>query len=315
MVRHGAAAEQGTAARSRLAALRLRTETVGWVPEPASEIVADRAVESLEVALPLPVWPPAEPAPSVASSGAGPAVAEPAALGDVVRAWAVDRMPPWTHAMVERARLGAVVVGVGVMGVAILSVVVLLHHGSSGGYSSSYDPSGNSSTYSPSSSGSQAPTAPIAATDATSIVVDVGGRVRKPGLVTLPAGARVADAIAAAGGPLHHSEIATLNLAARVTDGQLLLVGVKGADAGTSGDPGDSAGGDDSSTAGTATPVDLDSATLTELEGLPGVGPVTAQKILDWRSAHSGFTEVEQLQQIPGIGPAKYAEISPLVTP
>ena len=63
----------------------------------------------------------------------------------------------------------------------------------------------------------------------TSIVVDVGGRVRKPGLVTLPAGARVADAIAAAGGPLHHKEIATLDLAARVSDGQLLLVGVKDA--------------------------------------------------------------------------------------
>ncbi len=150
--------------------------------------------------------------------------------------------------------------------------------------------------------------APVTGGDATSIVVDVGGRVRKPGLVTLPAGARVADAIAAAGGPLHHREIATLDLAARVSDGQLLLIGVKAAPPG-----GSDAGGDASGTS--PAPVGLNSATMEELETLPGVGPVTAQKIIDWRTAHNGFTSVIQLQQVSGIGPARYAELAPLVTP
>jgi competence protein ComEA len=147
-----------------------------------------------------------------------------------------------------------------------------------------------------------------AATDATSIVVDVGGRVRKPGLVTLPAGARVADAIDAAGGPLHPRELDRIDLAQRVADGQLLLVGVAPATA----DPNAATG---SSTSGPTGPISLSAASIDVLETLPGVGPVTAQKIIDWRSAHGGFSSVEQLQQVPGIGPAHYAEISPLVTP
>jgi competence protein ComEA len=312
MVRHGRAAglDEPADAPRRLAALALRTGVVGWVPEPvvdavARESIATPFVESL--AEPLVV---SSPPPSPVTNA--PVVAPPA-LGELARAWAVDRLPPGLHGTVERVRLGTLVVAAAVVGVAILGAVILLHRGSSGTYPS-YDGSSSGSSYSPSSSGPQSPTTPVAATDATSIVVDVGGRVRKPGLVTLPAGARVADAIAAAGGPLHHREIATLDLAARVTDGQLLLIGVKDTGTATGGSD-DTSGAADSSTGGAAAPVDLDSATLTELEALPGVGPVTAQKILDWRTAHSGFTAVEQLQQISGIGPAKYAEISPLVTP
>jgi competence protein ComEA len=147
--------------------------------------------------------------------------------------------------------------------------------------------------------------------DPTSIVVDVGGRVRKPGLVTLPSGSRVADAITAAGGPLHHREITRLDLAARVTDGQLLLVGVPSASPGAGG-ASDSGG---ASGASSSSPIDLNSATLEELETLPGVGPVTGQKIIDWRTAHSGFTSIQQLQQVSGIGPATYADLAPLVSP
>jgi competence protein ComEA len=147
-------------------------------------------------------------------------------------------------------------------------------------------------------------TAPAAADgsvgDGSSIVVDVGGDVRHPGLVTLPVGARVDDAIRAAGGPLRPRELARTNLAARVTDGELLVIGRKSGH-----------GGDDS----TGGLVDLSAASLTKLETLPGVGPVTAQKIVDWRNAHGGFTTVEQLQQVPGIGPTRYAELSPLVAP
>jgi competence protein ComEA len=144
---------------------------------------------------------------------------------------------------------------------------------------------------------------PAASSSGEEIVVDVGGRVRHPGLVTLPAGSRVADAIAAAGGPLRPADLARINLAARVSDGQLLLIGVPGASAETTG--GSGAGGG---------PVDLNSATVDQLDALPGVGPVLAQRIVDWRQAHGGFRTVEDLQQVPGIGARKFSDLRSLVT-
>lgn len=137
------------------------------------------------------------------------------------------------------------------------------------------------------------------------IVVDVGGRVRHPGLVTLASGARVADAIAAAGGAVDAVDLARLDLAARVSDGQLLLIGVPGA--GISG-AGISGGGTDG-----ASPVDLNAATVEQLDALPGVGPVLAQRIVSWRDAHGGFRSVDELQQVPGIGARKYADLKALV--
>jgi competence protein ComEA len=181
--------------------------------------------------------------------------------------------------------------------VALVVVVIVIamkmhaHHAS--GYPDSY--AGSAYGDGASTAAQEAPS-----TDGSSIVVDVGGRVRRPGLVTLPLGARVADAIRAAGGPLHRRELSRIDLAARVTDGQLLMVGVA------------SAAGGDGSSPGT---VSLSAASLEELETLPGVGPVTAQKIIDWRTAHGGFTSVSQLQQVSGIGPARYSQLSPLVTP
>src|SRR4051794_20422893 len=143
---------------------------------------------------------------------------------------------------------------------------------------------------------------PAASSSGEEIVVDVGGRVRHPGLVTLPAGSRVADAIAAAGGPLRPADLARINLAARVSDGQLLLIGVPGASAETTGGSGSGSG-----------PVDLNSATVEQLDALPGVGPVLAQRIVDWRQAHGGFRTIDDLQQVPGIGPRKFSDLKALV--
>lgn len=153
-----------------------------------------------------------------------------------------------------------------------------------------------------------APVAPLPVTALPSptpsgIVVDVGGRVRRPGLVTVPVGSRVADAVRAAGGALHPGDLALLNLAAKVSDGQLLLVGVAGA-AAAGADPASGSGG----------PVDLNSATTDQLDALPGIGPVLAQRIIDWRTAHGGFHSVRDLDQVSGIGDSIYAELEPLVT-
>lgn len=144
--------------------------------------------------------------------------------------------------------------------------------------------------------------APLPSPSVASIVVDVGGRVRRPGLVTLPLGSRVADALRAAGGALRPSDLVSLNLAAKVADGQLLLVGVPGVGGGATGDG--SASG----------PVDLNSASAQQLEALPGIGPVLAQHILDWRTAHGGFRSVDQLRDVSGIGDSTFADLAPLVT-
>jgi competence protein ComEA len=255
---------------------------------------------------------PAEPPP------AAPAPPAPPALSSLARAWVEDRLPLGSHRLIRRVNRGMVLTVAALVVVALLGLVVVMHHrsvgspayaGASWPGSSSPDPSvAAASTSSATSSGATS----SAATSSDSIVVDVGGRVRRPGLVTLPPGSRVADAIAAAGGALRHRDVATTDLAAKVGDGQLLLIG--SSSAGTGAAAGVPAGGS-ADASSSAAPVSLSSADLTTLETLPGVGPVTAQKIIDWRTAHNGFTSIEQLQQVPGIGPSHYAEVAALVTP
>ena len=145
------------------------------------------------------------------------------------------------------------------------------------------------------------PITPLPQTSPAGIVVDVGGRVRRPGLVTLPPGSRVADAIRAAGGVVRPADLALVNLAAKVSDGELLLIGVPGA------------APDGSGVAGSGGPVNLNTATADELDALPGIGPVLAQRIIDWRTAHGGFASVKDLDQVSGIGASIFAEISSLV--
>jgi competence protein ComEA len=144
------------------------------------------------------------------------------------------------------------------------------------------------------------------------VVVSVVGLVTRPGLVTLASGSRVADAVAAAGGLRPEADPASLNLAAVVSVGQQIAVGVPGSStaAGTAGGRG-SAGRPGSGTAGK---VDLNTATAGELDELPGIGPVLAQRIVAHRTAEGPFTSVDQLDDVPGIGPTIAEELADLVT-
>lgn len=137
------------------------------------------------------------------------------------------------------------------------------------------------------------------------LVVDVTGAVRRPGLYRLRDGARAADAIERAGGPTRTANLEAINLAAQLVDGQQLLVPRRG--------PPGVAGV--TATAGVTSPISLSSATAEQLDTLPGVGPVTAQKIVDYRTANGAFRSVEELDAVPGIGPARIEQLKDLVTP
>jgi competence protein ComEA len=165
------------------------------------------------------------------------------------------------------------------------------------------------------------------------IIVSVTGMVKHPGLVRLSAGARVADAIKAAGGVVGVGDLTGMNLAAKLTDGASVVVGPVGggsitapavaptigpasttdAASGAAGPHGD--GSSAPSTQGqTPATIDLNTADTTALDALPGVGPVTAAAIVAYREQHGPFTSVDQLQAIAGIGPARFAQIAPHVT-
>ncbi len=176
-----------------------------------------------------------------------------------------------------------------------------------------------------------------AAETATVVVVSVTGAVHRPGLVRLPTGSRVADAIAKAGGATAAADLTGLNLAAKLADGDSIVVGggaqspagaastlsgsSTGSGGGGSGGASSLAGGEQGSggsgpTAAGGTPggkLDLNTADVAALDALPGVGPVTAANIVAWRDKNGRYTSVEQLQEIQGIGPAKFAALAELV--
>ena len=137
------------------------------------------------------------------------------------------------------------------------------------------------------------------------LVVDVVGAVRRAGLYRLRNGSRIADAVARAGGATRKADLALVNLAAPVADGMQIVVPARVSAAAAAG----------SSPTAPAGPVHLNTATLEDLDALPGVGPVTAQKILDYRQQHGAFANVDELDAIPGIGPARLDQLRDLVAP
>jgi competence protein ComEA len=147
---------------------------------------------------------------------------------------------------------------------------------------------------------------PASSTPPGPLVVSVSGKVRRPGLVRVPDGSRVADVVEAAGGALPGADLTGLNLARKVADGEQVAVGVPGPDPAAAGRP--AAG---SAPAGK---IDLNSATASQLDTLPGIGPVTVQRILEWRTANGRFARVDQLREIDGIGERRFAQLRELVT-
>lgn len=160
----------------------------------------------------------------------------------------------------------------------------------------------------------------------TPLAAHVIGAVKRPGLVLLPSGARVDDAITAAGGLTSQADPGDLNLAQPLQDGQQVIVGsaakpggeVRGplaaavpGNGGSAGTGGATVGGSGSPGSPAGARINLNTASAVELEALPGVGPATAQKIIAWREQNGRFATVEQLMDVPGIGPKTYADIAP----
>jgi competence protein ComEA len=154
----------------------------------------------------------------------------------------------------------------------------------------------------PSSPSSAHPSALAPPAAGGGVVVDVAGRVREPGVRTLPAGARVQDALKAAGGAAPGTDLTGLNLARRLNDGEEIIVGA--APAAAAGSPGRPAG-----------PLSLNSATVEQLDALPGIGPVLAQRIVQYRDQHGGFSSVDQLRKVSGFGERRLADLRAKLQP
>lgn len=148
-------------------------------------------------------------------------------------------------------------------------------------------------------------------------LIHVLGAVKHPGVVTVPAGARVIDALTAAGGLTADADPAELNLAAELTDGAQIIIGTLDQPRGEvriGAGPASIGGATGGSAAGATGLINLNTATAAELESLPGVGPVTVAAILAWRDQNGRFTALNQLQEVSGIGPKTFAQIEPYVT-
>jgi competence protein ComEA len=207
-------------------------------------------------------------------------------------------MPSFPLSVRHRRLVAAVLLGL------VVLVVAVRHHNAKAGSGTGTLPAPRSSAASGVKSAGSETAAPERAVGRL-VVVDVAGAVRRPGLYRLPPGARVADAVARAGGLTRHADSTLINLAAPLADGEQVLVSAQGGGASAA-----AAGG-----GAPSAPVHLNSAAPEALDGLPGVGPVTAQKIVAYRQQHGPFTSLEGLDAIPGIGPARIESLKGLAVP
>jgi competence protein ComEA len=159
----------------------------------------------------------------------------------------------------------------------------------------------------PSREAGAATAAAVVEAPAPRALVHVAGEVRRPGVYRVAAGARAIEAIRRAGGPTGRADLSALNLAAPVQDGQQVLIPARAPRAG--------GGGVGEGGAAGAGPVSLSSATEEDLERLDGIGPTIAARIVEWRRAHGGFASIDQLLDVPGIGPARLEALRAQVTP
>lgn len=237
-----------------------------------------------------------------AAPAAAPARAEPAATASQVRRatrWAAvtDRLPLWLQ-----LRCGVELKTVAAVTVVLLTAV---------GFAAQHFLSGRPETVR--APVAQARSTPSAASPSGAgapaggqITVDVAGKVVNPGVLELPRGSRVTDALEAAGGAKPGTDVQNLNQARRLVDGEQIVVGAA---------PAPGAGGTAGAASSTPGRVSLSSASAEQLETLPGIGPVLAQHIIDYRNEHAGFTSVGQLRNVSGIGEHRFAELKPKVGP
>ncbi|WP_425583620.1 helix-hairpin-helix domain-containing protein [Streptomyces macrosporus] len=234
-----------------------------------------------------------------------PGLSRRARLSEAVR----ERLPLWvrTRCGVEPRALAALAL------VLVVALGFAAHHFWTGRPQTVRAPEVESAASRPRPAPSPPPSA-ASAPGGRQLLVDVTGKVRRPGVHRLPAGARVADALRAAGGVRPGTDIEGLNRARPVIDGEQIVVGEPAAAAvvpAVPAEPGSPAGGG----APAGVPVSLNSATVDQLDALPGIGPVMARRIIDYRTEHGGFTSVEQLRDIDGIGERRFADLRPLVGP
>ncbi|MEU7552090.1 ComEA family DNA-binding protein [Streptomyces sp. NPDC044571] len=287
-------------------------------PEPGAVAVRRRAEALLGGSGPpqVPVpGPPPDPvrAPVAADPGAapdpgpdrvaGPGPEPPRAVSGAALRWLAvrERLPMWLQARcgVEPRAVAAVAV------VLAAAVAFGVQQYWSGRPEPVTAPAVVAPTAGPASAGGpEGATGPPAGTGGAGVVVDVSGKVRDPGVRRLPAGSRVEDALAAAGGVRPGTDTTGLNRARVLVDGEQVLVGAPAqplpGGAGASPAPG---------------PLSLGTATVEQLDGLPGVGPVLAQHIVDFRTARGGFRSVEELRQVDGIGERRFSDLRKLVRP
>lgn len=217
------------------------------------------------------------------------------AAGGQLRAWLADRVPVALRGL-DPGRVGLrVIAGVGVSAATVAAAFLWLARPEAVPAPPAASPAAQASPAG-SAVGAPSPTSP-----ARTVVVHVDGKVREPGVLTLPADSRVVDALRAAGGAEDGADTSSLNLARPLVDGERILVGVPAPPAGAGGPQGVSGSAD--------RPIDLNLATADQLEELPGVGPVLAGRIVEYRTAHGGFRSVGQLKEVSGIGPKRFADL------